>query len=126
MHPLLDLLVTQPALLADHALAYVELTAQEAAQYSRAFKRRMVLTATALCCATLACALAGVACMLWFVSPIAHEGFPWPLVVVPLLPLVALLWCMNKLDAVVDEPGFDGVRNQLIADKALLSEMCKP
>ncbi len=34
MHPLLDLLVARPALLADHALAYVELTAQEAVEFS--------------------------------------------------------------------------------------------
>lgn len=125
MHPLLDLLVAQPALLADHALAYVELTAQEAAQYSRVFKRRILLTVCAVCCATLACALAGVAFMLWFVSPLAQSSFPWPLVITPLLPLVALLWCLMKLKAVAGETGFDRVQQQLLADKALLSEMCR-
>lgn len=125
MHPLLDLLVAQPALLADHALAYVELTAQEAAEFSRLCKRRLVLTVYAVCCATLACALAGVAFMLWFVSPLAQSSFPWPLVITPLLPLAALLWCLMRLNAVAGETGFGGVHRQLIADKALLSEMCK-
>ena len=37
-----------------YALAYVELTAQEAAEFSRLCKRRLVLTVYAVCCATLA------------------------------------------------------------------------
>lgn len=125
MHPLLDLLVTQPALLADHALAYLELTAQEAAEFSRLCKRRVLLTVYALCCATSACVLAGVAWMLWFVSPLAQSSFPWPLVIAPLAPLAALLWCLMKLNAVAGETGFGGVHRQLIADKAMLSEVCK-
>lgn len=125
MHPLLDLLVSQPALLADHALAYVELAAQEGADFSRLCMRRIRLTACALCCATAACVLAGVAFMLWFVSPLAHEGFPWPLVIPPLLPLAALLWCLMKLKAIAGETGFEAVHRQLLADKALMSEVSK-
>lgn len=125
MHPLLDLLVSQPALLADHALAYVELAAQEGADFSRLCRRRLRLTVYALCCATAACVLAGVAFMLWFVSPLAQSSFPWPLVIPPLLPLAALLWCLIKLNAIAGEAGFAGVRRQLLADKALMSEVSK-
>jgi len=114
MHPLLDLLVAQPALLADHALAYVELTAQEATEFSRQCQRRVLLIACSLCCATSAGVLAGVAWMLWYVSPLA-----------PLVPLAALGWCLMKLHAVAGETGFVKVREQLIADKALLSEVCR-
>jgi len=125
MHPLLDLLVAQPALLADHALAYMELTAQEATEFSRQCQRRVLLIASALCCATSAGVLAGVAWMLWYVSPLAQSGFPWPLVMAPLVPLAALGWCLMKLHAVAGETGFVKVREQLIADKALLSEVCR-
>ncbi len=125
MHPLLNLLVAQPALLADHALAYVELTAQEAAEFSKLWKRRGLLMAYALCSAISACVLAGVAFMLWFVSPLAQASFPWPLVVAPLVPLVAFLWCLMKLNAAAGETGFGGVHQQLMADKALLREVCR-
>jgi F0F1-type ATP synthase assembly protein I len=69
------------------------------AEFSKHWKRRGLLMAYALCSATAACVLAGVAFMLWFVSPIAQTSFPWPLVVAPLVPLVAFLWCLMKLNA---------------------------
>jgi hypothetical protein len=126
MSPLLDLLVAQPGLLADHALAYADLATQEATGFSRVWKRRILLTASALCCATVACALAGVSFMLWFVSPLAHEGFPWPLVITPLVPLLAFSWCMVQLHAVASEPSFGKIRQQWMADRVLLREMKMP
>ena len=126
MNPLLDLLVAQPGLLADHALAYADLATQEAAGFSKVCKRRILLTASALCCATVACALIGVSVMLWFVSPLAHEGFPWPLVITPLVPLLAFSWCMVQLHAVASEPSFAKIRQQWMADRVLLNEMKTP
>lgn len=123
MKPLLDLLVTQPSLLADHALAYAKLAAQESAGFSRICKRRLLLTACALCCASLACGLAGVAFMLWFVSPVAREVFPWPLVATPLLPAALFVWCLTQLNAAKAHPSFEKVRQQLKADRVLLQEM---
>lgn len=123
---LLDLLVAQPGLLANHALAYADLATQEAAGFSRMWKRRILLTASALCCATVACALAGVSFMLWFVSPLAHESFPWPLVITPLLPLLVFSWCVVQLQGIASEPSFGKVRQQLMADRVLLREMKMP
>jgi hypothetical protein len=126
MKPLLDLLVTQPGLLADHALAYAELAAQESAGFARICKRRLLLAACALCCASLACGLAGVAFMLWFVSPAAHEVFPWPLVAIPSLPAAVSVWCLTQLNAAKAQQSFEKLRQQLNADKVLLQEMGLP
>lgn len=126
MNPLLDLLVAQPGLLADHAMAYADLATQEAADFTRVCKRRILLTVSALCCATVACALAGVSFMLWFVSPLAHESFPWPLIITPLVPVLAFSWCMVQLHTVASEPSFGKVRQQWMADRVLLREMKLP
>jgi hypothetical protein len=123
MKPLLDLLLTQPGLLADHALAYTQLASQEAAVFSKVCRRRLVLTASALCCASLACGLAGVSCMLWYVSALAPGVFPWPLVLTPMLPALVGIWCLLQLKAANAQPQFEKLRLQWMADQILLNEM---
>ena len=69
MHPLLALLATRPQLLADHAQAYAALFNEEFDQARASWQRTAVLQAVALCCVSAAAVLAGVALMLWAISP---------------------------------------------------------
>lgn len=126
MSPLLNLLVSQPKLLAGHAMAYAQLASSEAAEFSTLCKRRLVLSACALCFATLSIGLAGVAWMLWYVSPVAQHGIPWPLIIVPVIPALGLAWCLAQLSAKSNPQGFEKTRQQLAADTLLFKEGLQP
>jgi peptidoglycan/LPS O-acetylase OafA/YrhL len=122
MNPLWDVLATQPKLVADHALAYAQLAGQEAVEYSGLLQRRLLLAISALCCATLSLGLAGVAVMLWFVSPLVHAALPWPLLIVPLVPALGLVWCLVQLSSTHSRQSFERLRQQWAADETLFKE----
>lgn len=122
MSPLLNLLVTQPKLLAGHAMAYAQLASSEAAEFSTLWKQRLVLSVCALCFATLCLGLTGVAWMLWYVSPSVQHGTPWPLIIVPLVPALGLAWCLLQLGAKTHPQSFEKTRQQLAADTLLFKE----
>ena len=107
MNPLWDVLATQPKLVAEHALAYAQLAGQEAAEFSRLLQRRLLLAISALCCAMLSLGLAGVAVMLWFVSPV---------------PALGLGWCLVQLGSTNARQSFERLRQQWAADGALFKE----
>lgn len=123
MHPLLHLIATRPQLLADHAQAYAELLATEIGNVSAAWKRRAILNAVALCCLGVAAVLAGVALMLWAVTPATQLEAPWALIAVPLLPIAVAVGCLLAARAKGDGTPFAGVRRQIEADRAMLREM---
>lgn len=123
IHPLLQLIATQPQLLADHAEAYAELMAAEIGDVSAIWKRRAVLNAVALCCLTAAAILAGVALMLWAVIPSGHLQVPWALIVAPLLPVAAALWCLMAARGHGERRAFENLRRQLAADMVMLREV---
>jgi hypothetical protein len=123
LHPLLQLIATQPQLLADHAQAYAELVAAEIDQVSVAWKRRAMLNAVALCSLAVAAVLAGVALMLWAVVPPAQIQAPWALLVAPLLPAAVALWCLVAVRSQRDGGAFDSVRRQIKADIVMLREV---
>ncbi len=126
MYALLRLLTAQPQLLADHAEAYAELVTAEIGDLSAAWKRRAVLHAATLCCLGAGAVLAGVALMLWTVTPSALLRLPWVLIVVPLLPLAGAAACLLAGRADDDGKAFDNVRRQLKADLAVLREATAP
>ncbi len=122
LHPMFRLLATQPGLLADHAEAYAELFGTEFASACERWKRQALLRAVALCSLGVAAVLAGVALMLWAVTPAAQLHAAWLLVLVPLLPALLAWWCLQAAaDSAADE-AFGQLRRQLRADASMLRE----
>ena len=125
IHPLLRLAATQPQLLADHAEAYAGLVGEEVGRSASAWKRRLLLVAVALGLAVVAAVLAGVALLLWAVTPIANLHAPWVLITAP--GVVALLAgaCALRLRR-KHEDGFAGLKQQMSADLAMLRDVSTP
>lgn len=123
IHPLLQLIATQPQLLADHAEAYAELMASEIGAVAAVWKRRAVLNAIALCCLAVAAILAGVALMLWAVIPAAQMQAPWALIAAPLPPAAAALWCLMAARLQGDGGALENLRRQFAADVEMLREV---
>lgn len=123
VHPLLHLIATRPQLLAEHAEAYADLVGAELADASSAWKRRAVLNAAALCAMGVAAVLAGVAAMLWAVTPTAQLQSPWALVLTPAVPAVAALVCLWAAHPGGEGSAFAGLRRQLKADVGLLRDV---
>ncbi len=122
LHPLLQLIATQPQLLAEHAEAYAEMVAAQIGTVSAVWKRRAMLNAVALCCLSVAAGLAGVALMLWAVIPPADIQAPWALLAGPLLPAAAAAACLVAARAGDTVGSFDALRQQLRADILMLRE----
>lgn len=123
MHPLLQLIATKPQLLFDHVEAYGDLVSSEARYISTMWKRRILLTAIALCGLGVGAVLAGVALMLWAVIPAAQIQAPWALVAAPLLPLALALGCIIYARNHNQDSAFDTIREQVNADLAMLREV---
>ncbi len=122
IHPLFLLIATRPQLLADHAEAYAELVAAEVAQVSATWKRRSLLYALALICLAVGAVLAGVALMLWAVTPAASMHAPWALIAAPAAPVALALWCLLAARSQAQASGFDTIRQQMKADMNMLRE----
>lgn len=122
IHPLFLLIATRPQLLADHAEAYAELVAAELGHVSVAWRRRALLYAVTLCSLAVGAVLAGVALMLWAVTPAPSMQAPWALIVAPLLPMVVAAGCLLAVRSGGDASGFDNIRQQMRADLAMLRE----
>jgi hypothetical protein len=122
LHPLLNLVATQPQLLADHAEAYAELLAAEMTRAVQAWRQRLLLYAGALCGLAVGAVLAGVACMLWAALPDLAANAAWVLVAVPLLALMAAGACLWVAGRVPEGTGVQTVRGQFKADLAMLRE----
>lgn len=125
MHPLLQLIATRPALLAEHAEAYAVLISAELPRISAAWQRSALLKAVALACASVGAVLAGVGAMLWAVSPEAALRAPWVLLVVPLLPLLAGVACVVAARAGSQHEAMDNLRQQFAADMLMLREAAR-
>ncbi len=121
IHPLLALVATQPQLLVDHAEAYAELATAELALASAGWRRQAIWTAGLVACAVIALTLAGVALMLWAVSPPADVRAPWALWGTPLLAVLLAIVCGLAARPSADR-AFDLLRQQLHADVRMLRE----
>lgn len=123
VHALLHLITTRPQLLVDHAQAYAELANADLDVVTGAWKRQLLLAATALCSAAVATVLAGVALMLWAVIPAAQIEAPWALVVAPLLPVLVALGCLLAARAAGERQAFGNLKEQVQADLQMLRQV---
>jgi hypothetical protein len=121
-HPLLGLIATHPRLLVDHVQAYAELVADDTSQATRAWRRRIVLGAVAICCFGAALVLGGIAVMLYSVMPMVEGRGSWALVAVPLVPAALALWCWLLIRSGRPVAFLGNVRRQMRADMALLRD----
>jgi hypothetical protein len=123
-HPLLYLAATRPAWLAEHARAYGELLVDETGTAAGVWLRQALLLVAALGCSVATLAVAGVAVLLWGVTPAAQQPAPWVWAVALALPLVPGLLCVvlawRATGAGRAAGHFAGVRAQLRADLAML------
>ncbi len=122
MQPLLRLIASQPDLLVEHARAYAELVSAQTGQALGAWRRQAVLGATGLCLLGVAAVLGGVALMLWAMLPAVPGQATWALLAVPLPPLVAALACLAAARHSPDGDAFALVREQVLADLAMLRQ----
>ena len=126
MHPLLRLVMTQPALLGAHAQGYAELLGIELATWQRAMCRRLAWAAAAAVCAAVALVLAGVALLLYATLPGLPGNALWVCVATPALPLAVALLCLLPLREAADTAAFALTREQLRADLHMLQEVGSP
>lgn len=120
MHPLLILLATRPQLLLDHAQAYTALACEEFGLARTAWRQQVLLKAIGLLCLSSAVVLAGVALMLWAVTPVAQIHSLWVLWITPLVPLAVASACLGLARLQSNVADFTNLRNQFNADMALL------
>ncbi len=123
MHPMFNLIMTRPQLLAAHAHAYGDLLAVEWPRAMASVKRQALLHTLAGVGLFAALLLAGVAAMLCAVLPVATMAAPWWLVVVPALPAAAAVACLVAARAGAAQSLLDPLRQQLRADLAMLRDI---
>ena len=125
LHPVFNLIATQPHLLGQHAQAYGALVVDELTKQTSFWSRRAILMALALCLLSVSLILSGVAFMLWSVlSPEPRTALP-VLLAVPCAPAVVALACylLARRRTAADVQAFAELRQQLQADLALLREV---
>ena len=120
MHPLLALMALRPQLLLDHAQAYGALFREELAQASVIWRRQALLQAAALGLVSVAVALAGVALLLWAVTPAGQIHAFWLLIATPLVVLSIGLVCAQLSRQPGQTQAFTNLGRQLSADLAML------
>jgi hypothetical protein len=126
LYTLLRLSLTQPQLLADHADAYAELVASEMHSAASLWQRRLWLNALLACCLGVAAVLAGVAWLLWAVTPTEMMRAPWVLIGAPVLPAAVALWCWIEARATGHGAAFENLLQQVRADIAMLRQVRAP
>ena len=123
LQALIHLLTAQPAALTQHAQAYADLFGDEFGLAKQALRKRLVLWSAAICGLSLSMGLAGVALLLWAVTPPGQVHSIWILFGVPLLPLLAALACLWAASSKLSSDGvmFANFRQQLAVDRALIA-----
>jgi hypothetical protein len=122
IHPLLRLVISQPQLVAEHANAYAGLVGEGVSQTIDHIRLRVILSAVALGLLIVSVVLAGVALMLWAVTPAASMQAPWALIAGPAVPAVAAVICLVVgMKKPVDT--FAEVKQQFAADMTMLREV---
>jgi uncharacterized membrane protein YqjE len=127
IHPLFRLIASEPQMLADHVEAYSELVGEEMGNAITQWKRTVVAAALLGVLGLVTLALAGVAVMLWAVTPPENLHAPWALVIVPLAPaLVAAGFWFSAKAAGDKNQGFAAIKAQIAADAAMLRSVSEP
>jgi hypothetical protein len=123
MHPFFKLMVDRPAVITDHVEAYASLAALELSGAVTQLRMRALKTAIALSCAAVSAVLAGVALMLWGVTPPDQLHTPWVLWLAPGLPALVAAWSWWSARAIDETPAFSALRGQVRADIDMLREV---
>lgn len=123
MHPFFKLLVDRPAIVTDHLEGYATLAALECSGAVEQLRTRALSAAIALSFGAVAVVLAGVAAMLWAVTPPSHLHAPWVLWLAPGLPALVALWCGWRARMPQAQPAFSALREQVHADIEMLREV---
>lgn len=123
MHPFFKLMVDRPAVITDHVEAYASLAALELSGAVTQLRVRALKTAIALSCVAVAAVLAGVAVMLWAVTPLDQLHAPWALWLAPGLPAIVAAWSWLSAQAISDTPAFSLLRDQVRGDIDMLREV---
>lgn len=122
IHPLFRLAAAEPQMVAEHLGGYCELLGDELRELGNGWTHRLVLRVAAVGLLAVAIALAGVALMLWAATPPGAVHAPWALLVAPLAPLVAAVFCWLAAPGGEPGEGFAALRRQFAADAQLLRE----
>lgn len=123
MSPVLHLLVTRPAWVAEHAEGYADLLAAELDDAAASVLRLALLAVLALIALGLGLGLGGMALISWAALPAAAQPqAAWLLWATPALPLVLGLGCLAALWRTGRLALFAVLRQQLQADLVLLRE----
>lgn len=123
---LAQLLAAHPAWLLAHAQGYVDLGLEQAQLAAAAWQRRVLMRVLAGTCAALALTLAGIALMLWAVTPELASHRWWVLIAVPLVPAALAVGLHHGAGRVPPPPGMAALTQQWSADLAVLSEVVTP
>lgn len=127
IHPVFKLAIAQPALLAEHAAAYVSLFGEELALGGRDLLRRLLCWLGALFFVTVAAILAGVAILLWAMPLTAGQPSGWVFVAVPAVPFVLAMWlAWSGRSKGVAANAFATLGQQLSADADVLRNASAP
>jgi hypothetical protein len=120
MHPLIDVLVRKPQLIAAHAKAYGELVLLELSQANVQLQQRLMWQLVGVCSLAVACTLLGVAGMLWAVTPPELIRAPWLLILLPAAFAAIAVACLTVVQQRHNQAIFAQTRQQFKADMALL------
>jgi uncharacterized membrane protein YqjE len=126
LHPLFKTLATEPALVMEHASAYLHLAGLEARDAARHFKRRALVGVAVALGLLLGLTLAGAALLVLAAKPWASLATPWLLVATPALPLLAALAGALWLAHTARPEPFTLLREQWALDRHLLDQPKEP
>jgi uncharacterized membrane protein YqjE len=123
IHPLLRLIASKPDLLGDHVHAYSDLISAEISKTSRRWISTAVFYGAAAFLLLLGLIFLGIALMLWAVVPADDMNLPWLLILVPVVPIGAGVFCVVKARAEPKETAFETLKEQVKSDVAMLREV---
>ena len=126
MHPLLQVLLSQPGLLGEHARGYAGLLVSDATAFKQASQCRLVWAVATACLALAGAVLVGVAVMLWAALPGMPATAAWALLATPCVPLAAALGCVLRLQTLTQVTAFANIQQQIQADMQLLQDIRTP
>lgn len=119
MNALWRLAACRPDLLVAHLASYGALLQDDGARSMQGLQRRMVGLAVVLASFTVALGLAGVAVLLWAVSPTVAPPRAWLLLAVPLVPVVLGVAVIRRLQRLEPLPLWQACRQQWARDQVL-------
>ena len=116
--PLLRIIINEPGLLTEHAVAYSHLISNDAHLWKASVKRQLVLKAMMGGSLLLALLFAGIAVMVWGATDHNH----WTLIVVPVVPLVVAIVAGFMAADKSDYAPFAATKSQICTDVSMFKE----